>query len=191
MLALECQWLLHIWLSLLPFYFYYYICSSAYVALFAGRERITVIIWVVQGHMVQWKDGFWYLGNRLGVEQDGCSAPSSQCLHSSNATLTSNSFRLLTSSFLSAGDSLRDRKAKGWSLLSCSERCERTAPTPFLEVSTSTTNCQLGSRTVRMGAWHKGDSPAGAGEPGEHGAHESHSQRRKLGYHPDTHLQND
>lgn len=47
-------------------------------------------------------------------------------------------------------DSRHDRKAQGCIFPTCSDRCERTAPIPSLDASTSTTNCHWGSGIVRI-----------------------------------------
>lgn len=57
-----------------------------------------------------------------------------------------------TSTFLSAGDRCREKKAQGCNFPSSGGFCERTAPTPVSEASTFPTNCIRESGCDRMGA---------------------------------------
>lgn len=50
-----------------------------------------------------------------------------------------------------------EKKAQGWVLLSRSEICESTAPTPASDTYTSTMNCLLGSGWMSTGALAKRD----------------------------------
>ena len=49
-------------------------------------------------------------------------------------------------------NSLREKKAHGWTFWSFADRCDRTAPTPVSEASTSTMNWRSGSGKMRIGA---------------------------------------